>query len=40
MQMLKKTPEQEIKERYDRAEIQHTSLKECEKKKQITRYEP
>ena len=32
MQMLKKTPEQEIEERYDRAEMQHTSLKECEKK--------
>ena len=31
MQMIKKIHEQEIEERYDRAEMQHTSLEECEK---------
>ena len=29
--MLKKIHEQEIEERYDRAEMQHTSLEECER---------
>ena len=33
MQMLKKTHKQEIEERYNRAEMQHTSLKECEKER-------
>lgn len=31
MQMIKKIHEQEVEERYDRAEMQHTSLEECEK---------
>ena len=31
MQMLKKIHEQEVEERYDRAEMQHASLEECEK---------
>ena len=33
MQMLKKIHAQEIEERYDRAEMQHTSLEECEKER-------
>ncbi len=31
MQMIKTIHEQEVEERYDRAEMQHTSLEECEK---------
>ena len=33
MQMLKKIHAREIEERYDRAEMQHTSLEECEKER-------
>ena len=33
MQMLNKIHAQEIEERYDRAEMQHTSLEECEKER-------
>ena len=33
MQMLKKIHEQELEERYDRADMQHASLEECEKER-------